>query len=85
MSGPSSCHEADPIVRFAASTDRPSSADFAISAMVGIALGLAVAEILPQPWRKLWLAGAIGLEGWEVVGWVTLRCSPPTTTPPISA
>jgi hypothetical protein len=85
MKGASSCYEADPIVRFAASSNRPSSGDFAISAVVGISLGLAVAEILPQPWRKLWLAGAIGLETWEVAQWATLDCSPPAASPTVAA
>lgn len=79
------CRESDPIVRFAASTDRPSSADFAISAIVGIALGLVVAEILPHPWRKLWLLGGLGLEAYEVGRWAALDCSPAAPTASLAA
>jgi|GEM_PF-3339501 len=68
------CSEGDPLVIAVWGTKYPSTTDYALGLALNVAVVMAVAEILPRTWRKLWLMGFIGGESWAVINNLGVDC-----------
>lgn len=75
------CSEGDPLVTATWGTRYPSTGDYALGLALNAAVVMAVAEVLPSTWRKLWLLGFIGGESWAVVNNFQVNCFHPSPPP----
>ncbi|HLH78139.1 MAG TPA: hypothetical protein VKV28_15150 [Candidatus Binataceae bacterium] len=71
------CSEGDPLVTGVWGTKYPSTTDYALGLAFNTAVVMAVAEVLPRTWRKLWLMGFIGGESWAVINNLGVNCFHP--------
>src|SRR5579875_1578002 len=71
------CSEGDPLVTGVWGTKYPSTTDYALGLAFNTAVVMAVSEVLPRTWRKLWMMGFIGGESWAVINNLVVNCFHP--------